>query len=174
MVPYYCEKQGIELPDRVVVPRVLENPPFRPSRTMFRDISLQSYPLQHQQQTTQNLDVSQVKTVAFNSSQITNSHTPPPVRTVIDRPSFASSNIFQPQPQVVRQVQQSPKITFNIRGSLPAQLAQSGPITPVSPIKTLPRSNENVSRQGTQVVFTKGPEMISPQHPQQKVVMQRV
>ena len=28
MVPYYCEKNGIEMPDRVVVPRVFENPTF--------------------------------------------------------------------------------------------------------------------------------------------------
>lgn len=74
MVPFYCEKNGIELPDKVLLPRVLENPTF-PQREMTKDYSMPS--LHHIN--SQNLDVSRVKTVLFSSSQVFQ----PPMRSVI-------------------------------------------------------------------------------------------
>lgn len=75
MVPFYCEKNGIQLPDKVLLPRVLENPTLRPQREMTKDYSMPS--LHHFN--SQNLDVSRVKTVLFSSSQVTQ----PPMRSLI-------------------------------------------------------------------------------------------
>lgn len=66
LVPYFCEKNNIDLPDHVQVPIRFSNPVFRPQRELVKD---QSMPiLSHNN--SQNLDVSRVKTVAIGSSQI--------------------------------------------------------------------------------------------------------
>ena len=161
MIPYYCEKNGIELVDKIVVPRVFENPSFRLEREMHKD-----YSMQHLHQTTpQNLDVSRVKTVMFRSSQVIQPQTPqtPTLMRPFER-------IVQNNQGFGRMVQQSPKITFSIRASLPTALSSS----PISPIKAFGRERMPplpYQRTPTQMVFSKKSEILPPQ---QQVVMQKV
>lgn len=115
----------------------------------------QSMPLLHDQ-SIQKLDVSRVKTVAVGSSQIIHNNNNSQQRT-FDRQGGLNrmSN------------QQSPKITFSIRASLPAPI-QSNQQSPIKAIMREAGIPPIIPKRTTQIGFGQ----ITPPH--QNVVMQKV
>jgi hypothetical protein len=159
MVAFYCEKQGIEIPERVSLPKVFENPSTGHPKEIKRETSLQNFhPVENSRD---NFDVSRVKTVVYRSSDIS-------------QPAYMSASKIErsPQPTSTHQFSfakpptqvKSPKITFNIRASLPVQAA------PPFSLKTIPRE-VTPSRSQPRIVIVAKSQMPSPQN---QIVMQKV
>lgn len=166
MIPFYCEKNGIELPERVVFARLLENPQIKASREMTKDYSMPSL---HKINSQNRLDVSRVKTVLFSSSQIVQ---PPshfyPENRLLETKTESTKQITS---GFGRTLQQSPKITFSIRSSLPVAFQPN----PISPIKTITKEKlplfPSTKQQQPKIFFGRTTE-ITPPH--QNIVMEKV
>ena len=108
------------MPERIVVPQVFENPSL--NRSQFQEFKRETSLQNIHQSSMSHLDVSRVKTVAIRErEQHPQQHFPS--ASSLDRPV----ETLNPIRASFAQTTPSPKITFNIRSTLPTRVNQVSP-----------------------------------------------